>query len=171
MNKKFIPMSSNSSNHRIKSFTILEALVVIAMIGLLISIITSSLNNFSKQLKVTSDISDEITSFRLLRSTIWSDLYNSDSTYIVDETIYIKKNEEQISYSSTQGRLVRHSNNDVDEFNVFIDKIGITTKDENHFVSLNFILGGQNIEMIYPLESNLKQRIQHYFNKKNLNGK
>lgn len=162
---------NNNIRDKIAAFTILEALVVIAMIGILVTIITSSINNFSKQLMVTSNISEEITMYRIMRSTIWNDLYNSDSVIVDNGNLKITKSGKDIEYEIEENILMRKSEGSIDKFIVQSDNILAIENDGNRFVELSFILGNQEMNIRYPLDGILKQKVQRYFKEEKLSGK
>ena len=105
-------MNKLNQNSLLNAFTIFEVTVVMAIMGVLISIISLSLNRFNEQLKTGNDIGIEMNHFRAIRSTMWREFYTSDSISMIDNELNLYIKSSTIKYKVEGDLLHRKTNAD-----------------------------------------------------------
>ncbi|MDG1332923.1 MAG: hypothetical protein P8P74_11385, partial [Crocinitomicaceae bacterium] len=88
----------NKKEEHIDAFTIFEVTVVLAIMGVLIGLIATSVNRFNEQLKMTGDINQELNEWFAFRSNLWSELYACDSIQSVDQELTLFAQNRVIKY-------------------------------------------------------------------------
>lgn len=158
----------NRKEGKIAAFTVFEAAVVVAIIGILLTIVSTSINRFNEQLKNTADLNEKLNDFYMIRSGIMTNYYYADSIACQSNKLVFYKNEDSTVYQVSEGNLVIKKGNSVRALNVPVEEIGNMEKDGNAYMKLEFIWTPENIEIRLPRYSFPVQSVNAFF--KNIHG-
>ena len=112
-NSKMTPINYRDKKQRIEggvrvhSFTIFEVTVVLAILSVLITIVSVSINRFNEQMKITSTIQEELNTFYAFRSNLWHEFYRADSIQLNENEVHIYSKNHLICYKKQADFLVR----------------------------------------------------------------
>lgn len=151
------------NKQHIDSFTIFEVAVVVAIIGVLVSIITLSLNRFNMQMKVSQDIQTELNQFLQLRSTIWTDFYQADSVSMTEGELIIYENDQERKYRNDEGVLMLNRSGEWNATEIELEELQLIEHDEYQEVQFVFIWKDDFITLSYPLQNDIGDRINKHF--------
>lgn len=153
------------AHRRIPAFTVFEVTVVIAIMSVLITIISASLNRFNEQLKISQDISEEMNEWRMIRSTLWKDCYLADSMDFENGIISCYNGLNHIEYKSMDDQLYRARNANWEKLNMAVEDLRVESKDSvNYTYCIDFKWKGEPMYWRYHFASGIDQRINNYFN-------
>ncbi len=158
----------NRRGGKIAAFTVFEATVVVAIIGILLTIVSTSVNRFNEQLKNTSDLNQKLNDFYMIRSGIMTSYYFADSIACQANRLTFFKDEDSTVYRIEEGNLLIQKGNSARTFNVPVEEIGNTEMNGNLYVKLEFIWTPKNIEIRLPRYSFPEQSVNAFF--KNIHG-
>jgi hypothetical protein len=146
--------------YRIEAFTILEALIVLALMSILTAFFFTTLNRLGDQMKNDVKIKSELNSWFLIRSNLYRefDEVDSVSTRKDNATLFFKN--KTVNYSIKDQLLNREENGNV--MNLAIEMNGIELTRENRTV-FHFNWKGEDMALGFSADKNLKDRINHYF--------
>lgn len=104
---------------KMKSFTILEALISLMLMSIIIGLIFSTINLIGKQLSLFQKENTEILEYNLFNSVFKNDLHNSSDFKINDNQIlFIKYDETEVSYSIEKPNVLRKYQSVLDTFKI-----------------------------------------------------
>jgi type II secretory pathway pseudopilin PulG len=167
-NKKTI-LSSIASYRRIvrsplSSFTILEVTLVLAIMGVLVTIIAVASNRFQEQLKQTTIIQEELNHFYAIRSNLWTELYASDSVHVNQQILTIYQPKRNISYRIAADELERRENEGPwTNLKMPMVDINQTIENESKKIALIFDWKGEPMQLHYFCSTGTKEQIDHFF--------
>lgn len=145
----------------INAFTVLEVTVVIALLGVLMTIITVALNRFNEQVKLDQEIHDDLNKWILVRSNLWTELYNSDSMKLQDMNCIFYQSKRTILYKESDNELMRKENNaDWTPMSVEIESIILN---ESEGVDFNFVIKDEPMVLRCIPKSKNQQIVNTYF--------
>ena len=150
---------------KLKSFTVMEALIVMAIMGILVGIIANATNRLSKQLKTSSDISQELNQWYAFRSNLWRELYFSDSTEIEKNELTIFENNRVFSYFIDQGVLKRKENQKIIDTEILVESIEVEQIENKEYIVLDFNWKTESLKMKFYKSYDLSSRVNRYFSK------
>lgn len=154
-----------TDNH-IAAFTLFEMTVVLAIMGILISIIAVSLNRFGEQMKQSSEVQGELNQWYQFRSNLWRELYVSDSLIMNKDVLSIYKGTQAVQYKVDEEILLRkNETTDWQTTNISAESIKESILDEKRFLEFSFIWKGDPLKMTYLCQESIKYRIDSYFEK------
>lgn len=146
------------------AFTIFEVTVVLAIMSVLITIISFSLNRFNEQLKMSNDIGLELNQWRAIRSTLWREFYFSDSITIKNNILSIYSFEKEVNYKVDNDILYRKNNSDWNNLKLETEAIyEVATKDSRSF-NIDFMWKNEIMTLSYPYNPTANIKINEYFN-------
>jgi len=93
--------------NNIAAFTLFEVTMVLAIMGILVSIIAITLNRFNEQLKNSTQVQAELNDWYLFRSNLWRELYQSDSLKLDKDILAIYNSSDSILYTIENDTLKR----------------------------------------------------------------
>ncbi len=148
---------------KLKSFTVMEVLIVMAIMGLLVGIIANATNRLSEQLKNSSDISQELNQWYAFRSNLWRELYFSDSMNVEKNELTIFENQREFSYFIDDGFLKRTENQKVIDTKILVKSIEVEQKENKEYIVLDFNWKTESLKMKFYKPSDLSSRVNRYF--------
>lgn len=148
---------------KLKAFTVFEITVALAIMSILLTIITFSLNRFNEQVKLSADVHDELNQFYLVRSTLWNDLYHSDSMRYEQNKLSLFTNGKQLDYFVEDNILMRKNLAGVSNLKVPIEEIRFEDKDGQKKVLFSFLWKGENMVLTYQQQADLSEKINQTF--------
>lgn len=84
--------------------------MVLAIMGVLITIISLSLNRFNEQMKFTSDVQQELNVWYRFRSNLWKEFYHADSMKMETGELILWDKNETVNYKVEEDTLYRKGN-------------------------------------------------------------
>ncbi len=147
----------------IKAFTVLEILMVLAISGILITILFNALNRFQQQSKVITELQDEMNNWYQFRSQMWSDFYSMDSLKIDQQVLTLYIDTTSINYSSQGDEFKRSESNKSSSVAVELAEMKLTEADGNRQLVLQFNWKGETMQVSYPIETDRKRKMDAYF--------
>ncbi len=148
----------------VKAFTIFEVTVVLAILGVLITIISVSLNRFNEQLKLNNDIHDELNHWMLVRASMWREYYDADSLVFNTNQLTIYHPNREVRYKEEDEQLMRKENSDEwKSMKVDLESIVSETIDSKTYIIFSFPLKNEIMELKYYCKKNKKNAVNTYF--------
>ena len=114
----FTKMKQKFSHIKIKAFSLFEVTVALAILSILLTIITVALNRFNEQIKLSSDVHQELNNFYIVRSNLWRELYESDSMFCSNDELKIFNKTQEIDYFIEDESLFRKLGENIDRKSV-----------------------------------------------------
>ncbi len=162
----------------VPSFTILEVTIVVAILSVLVTIITLTLNRFNEQLKINREIQQELNNWMLVRSNFWTEYHLSDSIDVVSQSLVFYQPHRSVFYRPEEERLVRKERSstvpasapDPDEWremNVEISSIRKETAGEDEVIILSFPLKGEEMQLRFLKQKSKAGAVNHYYEQLN----
>jgi len=149
---------------RLKAFTVLEIVLVMALTSIFLSILFSVLQRFNVAVSNEVKIKSELNAFFMMRSAIWKDLDQMDSLRMKAKnelTIYHGTNE--ISYKSIDNGFERSVANGSHSFPIALSEINTSKKKGVEKLELIFEWKNRFVTMSYPLPHSHGETINNYF--------
>lgn len=150
----------------IKAFTIFEVTVVLAILGVLITIISVSLNRFNEQLKINNDVHEELNHWMLVRANMWREYYDADSLVFESNQLTIYQPNRAIQYKEEGELLMRKEG--MSEWKSMKVELTSIVSEENEgktFIIFSFPLKNDIMELKYYCKENKKNIVNTYFDK------
>lgn len=154
-------------SQKIAAFTIFEVTVVVAILGVLISIIATTLNRLNEQLKVTSDIHQELNLWHSFRSNLWREFYESDSIQLGTGILSIYDHDNVSQYKVEEERLQRFVTNEWKDVGFAANSIQKSFQDDYDLYTIQFLWKGELLDLSYPDVKDSKNTIDNYFRRLN----
>lgn len=148
---------------KIAAFTIFEITVVLAIMSILITIITISLNRFNEQIKSSSEIHEELNAFYIVRSSIWKELYESDSLFCEKNNLLIYQPQRIIEYFVDDEILYRKTDQITTDLKIPVTQIIETEKSGIKKIEISFLWKGEIMKLSYLNNIRPDVKINHYF--------
>ncbi len=106
---------------KLKSFTILEALISLMLMSILITLIYSTINLIGKQLSLFQEENTEILEYNLFNSVFKNDLYNSSNFKVnYNQILFIKYDGSEVNYTIQKPDILRKNKVTIDTFKIKI---------------------------------------------------
>ncbi|MCE3297042.1 MAG: hypothetical protein K0R65_2756 [Crocinitomicaceae bacterium] len=151
-------------NKYIKAFTLFEVTVVLAIMSIMLTIISVSLNRFNEQIKNSSEIHQELNHFYIVRSNLWRELYESDSLTCDQNTLQIYKGTDRVDYTIEDELLQRKSlRSEIENMNLAVESIKTVEKDGEQLIEIAFIWKEEIMKLSYLNKAHLDLKINRYF--------
>lgn len=147
----------------IDAFTIFEVTVVVAIMGILITIISSTLNRFNEQLKFSNDVHQELNEWFAFRSNLWKELYTADSIRQTGKEIEFFLEDRVVKYKAEDEQLLRFQSGQWKETPMLVERIGVLRDEEEVNVIFDFLWKGQVMTLDYYYKPDIKNEINSYF--------
>lgn len=161
-------MAERKLTYRLKAFSIFEVTVVLALLGVLITIISVSLNRFNEQLKINSEIQTELNHWMLVRSSLWKDYYNSDSLQFDGTIVSLFQKNRIVHFQEMDDELYRKENDlEWRSMGVELEEILLQEDKNKKYVQLSFPVKGELMELHYYFRTNKKNVVNQYFDQLN----
>jgi prepilin-type N-terminal cleavage/methylation domain-containing protein len=148
---------------KIKAFSLFEVTVALAILSILLTIITVSLNRFNEQIKLSSDVRQELNDFYVVRSNLWRELYESDSLICVNNELKILSGDIETLYFIEDERLFRKKDDQVMDLKIPIESISEVEEGKKIRIVFSFIWKGEIMKLSYLKRANLDKQINQYF--------
>jgi hypothetical protein len=153
---------------KIQAFTIFEITVVIALMGVLVTIISVSLNRFNEQLKLNSELQGELNYWMMARANLWTEYYNADSLAFDGKVVTVFQKERTLYLKEEDDFLYRKENNqDWKSMNIPLDRIEENGEKEKQFIRFTFPLKNELMELDYYKRPNKRVIVNNYFDRLN----
>lgn len=153
-----------SKKQHIPAFTLFEITMVLAIMSVLITIITVSLNRFNEQLKLSTDVQGELNQWYQFRSNLWRELYQSDSLVLEDKVLHIFKEKERINYQVEEEILYRRkADSEWKSTEIAANAIKEQIKENKRFITFDFLWKGDTMKLTYLCDESLKYKMDSYF--------
>ncbi len=153
----------SKKQQHIAAFTILEVTVVVAIMGILISIIATTLNRFNEQLKYSSDIHQELNEWFAFRANFWNELYQSDSIHFEQNVLHIFDGGIPTSYTLDDQSLLRKKEADWVDTKMKASTIAFPAQKGDHIVQIDFNWKGEVMPLEYYYRPEIRNQINTYF--------
>ena len=151
----------------VPAFTIFEVTVVLAIMSVLITIISTSVNRFNEQLKVSTDVHTELNHWRSVRSVIWNDFYMADSIQCEMGELTLFTDGSAINYKVQDDYLHRKTSNEWLNLNVEAESIYKEEKNEAVTFHMLFPWKGEPMDLSYHYQTAVDMKINNYFDRLN----
>lgn len=148
----------------VNAFTIFEVTVVLAILGVLITIISVSLNRFNEQLKINNEIHEELNHWMLVRANLWREYYDADSLQLISNQVIIYQPDREIFYKEEDEHLMRkEGSNEWQSMKVELESIVSEEIEGKTFIIFSFSLKNEVMELKYYCKKNKKNSVNTYF--------
>lgn len=152
----------SSKKYKLGGFTILEVVVVIAILGILVSIVSRSLNRFNDQIHFGFNFTQELSDIQSVRSSIWSLVHEADSIQIEGQILSFFK-DEMHSFNSQNGILYKRSGENWLSQNVKCEEITTSSKNGDTYVTIPLKLREKSLNIVFIKDKDVAGRINTYF--------
>lgn len=167
-------MAQTRIKQRIPAFTIFEVTVVLAILGVLMTIISVALNRFNEQLKVNGQIHAELNQWMLVRANLWKEYYASDSLDFSGGEAIIYQKQRSIRYAAQDGMLMRKelpnmgaTDSEWVEMGVEAESIREEETETGRYLIFSFPWKGDLMELRYYCNGDNRARVNEYFEQLN----
>lgn len=147
----------------IDAFTIFEVTVVLAIMGILITIIATSVNRFNEQLKMTGDVNQELNEWFAFRANLWSELYACDSIATEGGELLLFGKKRVVKYKLEENKVMRSTGFDWQETKTKAESIRLEEVDDKTTVIFDFKWKGDIMTLSYYFEPDVNDKINDYF--------
>lgn len=147
----------------IDAFTIFEVTVVLAIMGILITIIATSVNRFNEQLKMTGDVNQELNEWFAFRANLWSELYACDSITTEGGELLLFGKKRVVKYKLEEDKVMRSTGFDWQETKTKAESIRLEEVDDKTTVIFDFKWKGDIMTLSYYFEPDVNDKINDYF--------
>lgn len=147
----------------IDAFTIFEVTIVLGIMGVLIGLIATSINRFNEQLKMTSDLNQELNEWFAFRSNLWSELYACDSIQSVNQEIVMFSNQRTIKYKLDDEDVMRSVGTEWQTTKTKAESIRLENENDETTVIFDFKWKGELMTLSYYFEPDVDNKINDYF--------
>jgi hypothetical protein len=147
----------------ITAFTLFETTIVLAIMGVLISIVFLSLNRFNEQLKLNSAIQSELNNWYRFRSNLWKELYHSDSLRMEMGSVHVHIGERTVAYKIEDDTLYRKGVEDWESTGFAAETIRMEEMNEDREYFFDFTWKGEIMTLSYIDHKTPKEKIDSYF--------
>ena len=152
------------SKKHIAAFTLFEVTVVLAIMSILLTIVTVSLNRFNEQVKNSSEIHQELNHFYIVRSNLWRELYESDSLICTQNRLQIYTSGQVVEYFTEDEILQRKSlRSEAEDMKLAVESIKNTDRDGEQLIEIAFIWKEELMKLTYLNKAHLDSKINRYF--------
>lgn len=153
----------NKRAQHIDAFTIFEVTVVLAIMGILITIIATSVNRFNEQLKMTGDVNQELNEWFAFRANLWSELYACDSITTERGELLLFGKKRVVKYKLEEDKVMRSTGFDWQETKTKAESIRLEEIDDKTTVIFDFKWKGDIMTLSYYFEPDVNDKINNYF--------
>lgn len=141
---------------------------MLALLGVLITIISISLNRFNEQIKLNSELQEELNQWMLVRSSLWNTYYNSDSLQLDGTSVAVFQKQRTLYFQETDGVLMRRENQqEWESMGVALEGIQLEQEKDQKYVLFSFPLKGETMELRFYFKTNKKNSVNQYFEQLN----
>jgi len=154
---------NNQKKHSINAFTIFEVTVVLAIMSVLVTMVTFSVNRLFDQMKVSEELHGELNDFYRVRSTLWYDCITADSVVCKNGTMLAYKKERTVHYTIDNEVLFRTQNGEKQELNVRAESITTEDTDEGEEIVVTLDWKGEPLLWKFFNLPNVAQGVNQYF--------
>lgn len=158
---------NNQEKHIIPAFTIFEVTIVLAIMGVIVSMVAFSVQRLFNQMQVTEELHAELNNFYQVRSTLWYDCSTADSVVFNSSRIYTYKKglptiyfiEEDVFYRSVEGRS--------QELKVAVRGLSNNILEDGEEIVITFDWKGDPMEWRFFNRPDFAESVNQYFDKRN----
>ncbi len=158
---------NKNQQHKVSAFTIFEVTVVLAIMSVLITIVSASMNRFNEQLKISTDVHEELNQWRSVRSVIWSDFYRADSIQLQSGELAIYTAQNQVSYKVQDEHLYRSNTLEWVDLGIEAESIYEEEKSNARVFHILFPWKGESMDLSYHYQPGIDLKMNDYFDKLN----
>lgn len=158
---------NRSQNHRISAFTIFEVTIVLAIMSVIVSMVTFSVNRLFDQLHVSEEIHAKLNNFYKVRSTLWYDYTTADSLVCTDQKLQIYKYGEPITYLANEGNLLRVQSGMEYPMNIEVKRIEEIVGDHGSEIIVLFDWNGEELPWRFFSQPDYAESVNQFFNRRN----
>ena len=153
--------------HSIPSFTIFEVTVVMAIMSVLVTMISFSVNRLFESLHKTEVIHGELNAFYRLRSTLWYDCVTADSMICENNELYVFQNTRKVNYSLDEGMLVRTCDGITMPMEQATEEITATETEAGVRINFQFNWKGELLNWHFVNRPDRAGNINQFFDRRN----
>lgn len=147
----------------IEALTLFEIMIVLSIMGLLITIISLSLNRFNEQMKFTSEVQQELNRWYQFRSNLWKELYHADSLELNSGELSIYGNNNVVSYKVDEDSVYRKGTEDWKSTGFLAESIRMEEQSGDRLFAFDFLWKGDVMTLSYLDHATPKMKIDRYF--------
>ena len=157
-------MNKNKQN-KVSAFTIFEVTVVLAIMSVLITIVSASMNRFNEQLKISTLVHEELNHWRSIRSVIWNDFYYADSIQLQTGELAIYTAKSEVKYKVQDEHLYRLNTLEWIDLDVEAETIFEEEKSNASVFHILFPWKGESMDLSYHYQPGIDLKMNDYFDK------
>lgn len=156
---------------KIVAFSIMEVLIVLALSGIIISLVAFAINRLNEQIAKNMNLQNELIQIQTIRTIVFNDFHQSDSIHFIDGKVTFWKMEGRIEYKHIQPHIlnrqfIKGQNGVLQNVSYKQECIGINKTEEN--INFEFLLKGDIISVTIPLSKDLSTEVNNFFEKKRI---
>ena len=151
----------------VSAFTIFEVTVVLAIMSVLIAIISTSMNRFNEQLKISTEVHDELNHWWATRSVIWNDFYMADSIQFQAGELTLYNSVQTTLYKIQDDQLQRSFNDQWTNLEIESESISAEEKDGSYSYHIHFPWKGESMDLSYHFQAGIDIKMNAYFDRLN----
>lgn len=136
---------------------------MLAIMGILIGLIATSVNRFNEQLKMTGEISQELNEWFAFRANLWSELYQCDSIQQQEAELHLFTNDRLVKYKLDGEDVLRTTGNEWFTTKTKAESIRMETVEKRTQVIFDFMWKGEIMTLNYYFEPELSTQINRHF--------
>lgn len=141
------------------AFTILEIAVVMAITSLLSALFFNGLNRFNEQLRMETQLKNQVNEYLVFRSNFWRELDSQDSLTISDKGFKLYINRSVVTYTLSDNQLLR---NGISLFSSGGPEFSLAKLEQGNF-SLSGTWKGRDLRFSYPVYTETASSLNRHF--------
>lgn len=150
----------------ISAFTVMEIVMVLAIMGILITLVFTAINRFQQQAHINNKLHEELNQWYKFRALLWSELYELDSAKNQQNGLVLYSKKKQVFYQIENDTLYRSEQNKESVstgFEMVALKIDSTQLGQE--LIFEFQWKGEPMNLSYLHAGDRKRKIDQYFNR------
>lgn len=152
-----------SNEKYIPSFTIFEITMVMAIMGVIITIVTISMTRFNEQLKMTGDVNQELNDWYAFRSNLWNELYTMDSVRMKEQHMFLYTEGKEVVYRVEDESFQRRMGENWIETGQEVSSLRLDEQKDGTHVVFDFEWKGETMTIDYLYRPDVRTSINAYF--------
>lgn len=157
---------NRSSQNSIPAFTIFEVTIVLAIMGVVISMVAFSVQRLFNQMQVSEEIHAELNNFYKVRSMLWHDCITADSIKFQEKQFLAYSDGEPVQYRVEDDMLYRNQLGTDQPLNLGVLNFGQEEVEDGTEISIIFDWKGGPMEWRFFNRPDVADEINNFFERR-----
>lgn len=158
---------NNQKKHIVPAFTIFEVTIVLAIMGVIVSMVAFSVQRLFNQMQVTEELHAELNNFYQVRSTLWYDCTTADSVIFKNNQILSYKQGNPIVYFLEDEVFYRSQQGVEQQLKVAVTRLSSNALEDGEEIVITFDWKGESMDWRFFNRPDLSESVNQYFDRRN----